>query len=192
MTGLNTEILQTIQSRIDGYADEFNTTYTAWTNAIQAAAGAGAGKATASSQQAAVDDVLRRWRQFTNELKAQSGTVLNNEASMGQLEQLLAQVAEERLTLATLRGEAVTRTDQADSLQPRIRDSPYTNILGLRRVFRPETWNALLGATILFGILALVLGGIMVWMAVTAVTGGKGLGGTGSGGPSFPTIKTQG
>jgi hypothetical protein len=51
----------------------------------------------------------------------------------------------------------MTRDEQAYSVNPKITNSPYVNILGLRRSFRDTTQTGLIVASTLFGILALGL-----------------------------------
>lgn len=140
---------------------EFNEKYTAWVNNVQAG--------NPGQSQAAVEDVLRRWRQYSEELRAQSETVMSNEGVMDALAMLVSQVADEKSTLAKLQSEAVTRTDQADTLNPKTRPSPYTNILGLQRTFRGPTRTGVLIASIVFGVLALAVLGFLTYRVV--VTG---------------------
>lgn len=137
------------EMRILGFIAEFNEKYTAWVNNVQAG--------TPGQSQAAVEDVLRRWRQYSEELRAQSETIMNNEGVMDALAMLVTQVAEEKTTLAKLQSEAITRTDQANTLNPKNVPSPYTNILGLQRTFRGSTRNGILIASIVFGVLALAV-----------------------------------
>ena len=152
-------------AKVEAFVNEFNAAYTAWTNAVQAQS------RQSPAAQAATEDVVHRWRLYNEMLKARSITDMNNASSMSTLENLVAQISEDRITLARLRGEAATRTDQADSLNPRITNSPYTNILG--KMIQPGTWNALLAASVLFGALTLVLTGLLIWAMVRSGQGAK-------------------
>ena len=129
----------------------------AWRNLVQS------GAPTAATGQAALEDVVRRWQQSVTALQAQSDSLMSNESAMDQLGQLANQVAEEKVTLRRLRGEAGTRSDQADSVNPKIRGSPYTNILGLNRTFRDSTRHGILAASIVFGVAALGTLGYLVY-----------------------------
>ena len=126
--------------------DEYNKAMAAWKNM---ALGGG------SQGQAVVDDVLRRWRQHLEALKQQSDNVMGNETVIDNLGRLATQLAEEKETLTRLRNEELTRSDQASSVNPKIRGSPYTNILGLQRTFRPSTRTAIVIVSIIFCVMAL-------------------------------------
>lgn len=139
------------------FESEFNDKMTAWRNALLSG-GQGQGQG-----QGAVDDVLLRWRQSVNSLKSQSEIILSSESVMDSLGTLANEIADEKNTLQRLRNEAVTRSDQSDSVNPKVRGSPYTNILGLQRTFRESTRFNILMVSILFGILALgALGALVV------------------------------
>jgi len=147
------------EQRSAAFATEFNERYIAWTNQLQTG--------SVGQGQAAVEDTLRRWRQYNAELLAQTDSVLSNNNQLTSLADLISQVNEQRSMLTKLQGEASTRTDQANV--PRIINSPYTNILGLRRVFRPSTWNWILAMSVIFGFLALFALVFLVYRVV--VTG---------------------
>ena len=163
------------KTRMD-YTTEFSDKLGAWINAVKSG--------VEGNGLAAVEDVLRRWRQSVAQLQSQSDVILSNDNIMEELSTLASQVASEKATLAKLKGEAVTRTDQADSVNPKIRGSPYTNILGLQRQFRSSTRFAILIASIVFGVLALCVLGFLVYRVVQtgslsptgyAQAGGNGL-----------------
>lgn len=126
----------------------------------------------AAANQAAVADVLDRWQKSLNSLQAQSDHIASNENLMDSLGQLATQVAEEKVTLQKLRGEAGTRSDQADSVNPKVRGSPYTNILWLNRTFRDSTRSGILAASIVFGTLSLGALGYLVYSVMTKETQG--------------------
>jgi len=121
----------------------------------------------AVANQAAVAEVLDRWQKSLNALQSQSDHIMSNENLMDGLGQLATQVAEEKVTLQKLRNEAGTRSDQADSVNPKIRGSPYTNILGLNRTFRGTTRSGILAASIVFGALSLSALGYLVYGVLT-------------------------
>lgn len=149
------------QQKISEFIEEYQTTMTQWKNAVQAGQG--------TQGEAAVQDVLRRWRQFTLDLQEQSAAATQNQAVMDILAQLVSDVGEQKKILAELESEAATRVDQADSLNPKVRNSPYTNILGLNRTFRDSTRTGILIASIIFGVLALGVLSFLVYQVV--VTG---------------------
>lgn len=145
------EMHTTAQARLDRLSQEYQTAMTAWQNGVQAG--------NPAQYEAQVQDILRRWRQFTNDLRSQSEAATANQGVMDLLGQLVAEVGDQQQTLVRLRSEAGTRADQADSLNPKVRPSPYTNILGLQRTFRESTRTTIFWVAIVFGALALgVLG----------------------------------
>jgi hypothetical protein len=135
------------QKRVADFIAEYSSTVEQWRNSVQA------GQATQG--EAAVQDVLRRWRQFTLDLQEQSAAATANQGTMDLLGKMVTEVTEHKKILAELESEAATRVDQADSLNPKVRASPYTNILGLQRTFRDSTRTAILIISIVFGVLAL-------------------------------------
>ena len=102
---------------------------------------------------------------------------------MQRLSELMTEAEEQRSVLARLQSEAGTRTDQADSLNPKVRSSPYTNIMGLQRTFRSGTRTAILIVAIVFAVLAVATLGYLVWRVVSegeivrsgAMVGGRAL-----------------
>lgn len=146
------------QARLDGLSQEYQTALTAWQNGVQAG--------NPAQYEAQVQDILRRWRQFTNDLRAQSEAATANQGVMDLLGQLVAEVGDQQQTLTRLRSEAGTRADQADSLNPKVRPSPYTNILGLQRTFRESTRTAIFWVAIVFGALAL---GVLGYLGVNLI-----------------------
>lgn len=133
----------------------------AWRNSVLSGS-------TSPVGQAAVEDVVRRLRQNISNLQANSEVIMSNDSVMESLSQLAAQVADEKETLKRLRSEAVTRENQSDSVNPKVRGSPYTNMLGLHRTFRSSTWYAILIASIVFGLLALVAFGTFVYGIISS------------------------
>jgi len=157
-----------IQKATD-FKTEFKEKYDAWKNAILAG--------NAGTGQAATEDVLRRWRQQQEILQSKSDQIMSNENVMDSLGQLAIQVAEEKNTLEKLKSESVTRTDQADSVNPKVRGSPYTNILGLQRTFRSSTRLAIMIVSIVFGALAIGTLAYLVYALMTQETTASFIGG---------------
>jgi hypothetical protein len=140
------------------FTDNFNTTMAQIRDEIKASG------APVSIEP--LGDLMRRWSVFVNTLQTDSDTIASNENAMESLSLLAAQNADYKAQLSELRNQALTRSDQADSVNPKIRSSPYTNLLGLHRVFRDSTRFGLLMSSIVFGVGALVAGGIFaadVW-----------------------------
>lgn len=158
MTGWTDELHSAAEQKLNAFAAEFADAMTAWKSA--AAAG------NSDQGQARVDDVLRRWRDFTGNLQTGSLLAAANGTVMERLTTRLAEVSELRDTLADLQGRVGTRTEQADSVNPKVRPSPYVNILGLQRTFRDETRTGLLIASIVIGVVALAVLGVLIWQFV--------------------------
>jgi len=153
------------------FASQYSTAVDAWTIALRTGGNAVAAKGN-------VTDIISRWRASVNNLEKQSDVIMSDQTVMDRLGVIATSVAEERATLAKLRSESGTRFNQADSVNPKIRTSPYTNILGLRRAFRESTRFAILIASIVFGILALAtlgyIGFIVSGPAIGAISGALG------------------
>ena len=150
-----TDANQTAAQQVaDNFATEYASAVDAWTVALRSGGNAVAAKGR-------VTDLVTRWRKSVNDLEQQSDVIMSDQTAMDQLGQLATQVAQERGTLAKLRSEAGSRNVQADSVNPKEKTSPYTNILGLRRTFRESTRLGILIASLVFGVLALVALGVL-------------------------------
>ena len=147
------------QQKLEEFAAEFHAAQEAWRSAVMT----GSGTAIAQTQ---VDDVLRRWRAFVNGLERQTEATIAQDGVMNRLSELLTEAEEQRAILARLQSEAGTRSNQADSLNPKIRQSPYTNIMWLQRTFRGSTRTAILVASVVFALLAVAALGFLVWRVV--------------------------
>ena len=158
MPGWTDELHSNAETQLNGFAAEFADAMTAWKSA--AAAG------NSDQGQARVDDVLRRWRDFTERLQTGSLLATADGSVMDRLTSRLAEVGELRDTLANLEARVRTRTEQATSVNPKVTASPYVNILGLQRVFRDDTRTGLLIASIVFGVLAVGVLGFLVFRGV--------------------------
>lgn len=145
------------------YIEQTNAAFEAYVNGLQ----------SGQPQQtlAALEDVLRRWRQSIQKLRVQTDTLIMSEGVIDALNQIVATVEDEKALLTKLRSESVTRTDQAVSVNPKVTPSPYTNILGLQRTFRSSTRQGIMIATIVFAVLAV---GLVGYLGYQAVAGGLG------------------
>ena len=132
----------------------------AWENAVRSGKPFG-------TEHAALKEHIRLWHQNLEHLKSQSDAIVSNDSVMDDLGQLVTRLAEDKAEFDKLTVEAGTRTNQADSVNPKIRSSPYTNILGLNRIFRPSAQFGILIASIVFGILALAVLAYIVYVVQT-------------------------
>lgn len=148
------ELQRAEEAKTAAFAAEFRTAMEAWKNQVQSGQ-PDAGKAIAAS-------VLERWRGNRVGLQNRAQQVADD-GNMQELETLSGEVIEHRQQLDRLRDEAGTRIDQASSVNPKVRPSGYTNILGLNRIFRSSTWWTLLAASVIFGVLAASLLGYITY-----------------------------
>ena len=155
------------QEKVAAFSAEYGAAVSAWQNNVQAG--------SEGQFEAQVQDILRRWRQFTSDLQEQSSMALADQGVMDLLGATVAEVEEQKQILERLRSEAGTRGDQADSLNPKVRPSPYTNILGLQRTFRSGTRTGILILSIVVGALALAALGYLVYNVVSRPTAGAAL-----------------
>ena len=132
-------------------------------------------------------NVLAEWREFNNSLS----TTLNDQGSSGvdTIGPLAEQVVEQKQILQDLKVRAGTREDQVSSLNPKTAPSPYVNLLGLQRTFRPGTRTAILWTGVAFGFLTLCVLSAMIYMFVVrgivpspTMVGGGSTGGGSTGG----------
>lgn len=152
------------QADYDGLVAALDLTMDAWKDALNT------GNTTqATIAEAAVEEVLRDWRQRLAVLREQVSVVNKSDQSgLNTLSQRVQELMEQRSILAKLRSERVTRDEQATSVNPKAVPSPYTNILGLQRTFRPSVRQGIIIAAIVFGIVALaVLAYVIYAMVVT-------------------------
>jgi septal ring factor EnvC (AmiA/AmiB activator) len=140
------------------HIEETNTAFEAWYNGLQGGQPA--------QTQAALEDVLRRWRASIQQLRATSDTLMASEGELDAMQQMIKEVEDQKSLLAKLQSENGTRVDQAVSVNPKITASPYTNLLFLQRTFRPSTRMGILIATIVFAVLALAVVGFIVYRFV--------------------------
>jgi len=154
----STEQQESATVKMQQFQQQFESALSVWTNGLQT------NNPQQSEQQ--VQEVLRRWRGFTEELQSQSESVTANQGVMNILADLVEEILEQKRILARLKSEAVTREDQANTLNPKNVNSPYTNILGLNRSFNSSTRTSILIATIVFGTVALVLLGLIGYFSL--------------------------
>jgi hypothetical protein len=137
----------------------FNTSYTTarsvWIDAVVNAAANPAQAHTVGPAKAQVDSVLNAWRSAVDSARTGSEAATANSTLIDELSVLSSQVAKERETLRQLQSKQVTSKYQVGSVNPKITQSPYVNILGLRRNFRQSTRVGLIVASSIFGVLAL-------------------------------------
>jgi hypothetical protein len=141
----------------DAFKQQFQTEYEAWRNGIQAGQPA--------QYEASVNSILDKWWAFTNQLSAQVES--DQDGTSSTVADLVKDLETQKQVLAELESEAGTRGDQADSVNPKSKPSPYTNILGLQRTFRESTRSNIFVATLVFAALALVAVAALVFSVVT-------------------------
>ena len=149
------------RQKFEEFGAEFAEAQESWRSAIMAGSGA-------AIAQTRVDDVLRRWRAFVNGLERQTEATIAQDGVMTRLSDMLAEAEEQRAVLARLQSEAGTRADQADSLNPKVRASPYTNIMWLQRTFRGSTRTGILIASVVLAVVAAAALAFLVWRVVAS------------------------
>lgn len=137
------------------YIEETNVAFEAWYNSLLSG--------QSGQQQAALEDVLRRWRGSIQALRATSDSMVMSEGELDMMQLMIKEVQELKSQLKKFQSENGTREDQAVSVNPKVTASPYTNLLFLQRTFRPSARTGILIATILFAVLALVVVGFIVY-----------------------------
>jgi hypothetical protein len=140
------------------YIAQVNQQFEAWIQALQSG--------TQDQSKAALEETLRQWRASIQQLRATSDSLTMSEGELEQLNTLIREVVDLQSVLNKLRSEAGTRADQANSVNPKVRASPYTNLLGLQRTFRPSARTGLLITTIVLAVLALAILGFIVYRVV--------------------------
>jgi hypothetical protein len=150
----------TAEAQSDAFKQQFQTEFEAWRNGIQAGQPA--------QYEASVTAILDKWWALTNQLSAQVEN--DQEGSSTDIAYLVKELETQKQVLADIQSEAVTRGDQADSVNPKSKPSPYTNLLGLQRTFRESTRSNIFVATMIFAVLALVA---IAALTFSVVTGGE-------------------
>lgn len=168
---INAERVAGIQKQLQQMEEDLTAAWIAWDAAILNAARDATEQPKVAPAEARVQEEMRKWRALINDLQQQSEE-RGGSGALHEINQLVEQVADEKQLLAKLRAEAGTRTEQGDSLNPKVRPSPYTNILGLQRTFRDSTRTYILWSAVFFGVLALSALGYLVYQVVV-VSGGQ-------------------
>jgi len=156
------------------HTEQVNAAYEAWINSLQSG--------QQNQSQAALEEALRQWRVSIQQLRAQSDTLANNAGRIDMMEAIVKEISDQKTILKRLKSEAVTRGDQSQSVNPKITASPYTNLLGLQRTFRPATRTALLIVSIVFAVLTAAVGGWLVYSTLGAEGSSSSGGGSQLGG----------
>jgi hypothetical protein len=167
---INAERVAGIQTQLQQMEADVTAAWIAWDTAILNAARDSTEQPKVAPAEARVQEEIRKWRALINDLQQQAEERGGSDA-LQEINQLMEQVADEKQLLAKLRAEAGTRLEQGDSLNPKVRPSPYTNILGLQRTFRDSTRNHILWTSVFFGFLALSALGYLVYQVV--LSGGQ-------------------
>lgn len=150
---------QSADAAITGYIEEYVGKLFEWGSATQSG--------NAAQGQAAIEDVLRRWRGYTETLQAQALHSVDESQTMDKLREVVSSMNDERALLKRLQSEAGTRTEQADSVNPKVTESPYVNILKMQRTFSGAARTGILIAAIVIGILALGFLGFLIYRIAT-------------------------
>lgn len=150
------------------YIEQTNAAFEAWYNSLQSG--------QQNQSQAALEEVLRRWRASLAQLRAESDSLMANDGQLEAMGAIVKEVSDLQATLQKLQSESGTRTDQAVSVNPKVTVSPYTNILGLQRTFRSSTRTGLLIAAIVFACLAIGLAGYIIYRLLGPAIGGSAVG----------------
>ena len=166
---MNAQRLAAIEKMNQETQVQLTAAWVVWSEAIINAARDPTQASAAAQAETKVRNFIEQWRGYVNDMRDAVDQQGDHGGSIDELNRLLEQIEEEKQTLKKLRSEAGTRTDQADSLNPKIRPSPYTNILGLNRTFRESTRTTILWIAIVLGILAI---GVLIFLIVRIQTSG--------------------
>ena len=155
------ENLAEVKATQANFEQEFQAAVANWSNLVQSGGNSAQGQTVA-------EDVLRRWRAHNEMLRDRAQASSQGDAtSLDMLYTLIGEMEEQKAVLAELQSRAGSSVEQASSVNPKVRSSPYTNLLGLDRVFRPSTRTNIIIATIVFAVLAL---GVLGWIVYRMVT----------------------
>lgn len=171
---------QEARSQLAGLEADYNAAYASW----QGALASGSSTTSVATLKLNVQQSLEKWRAYVERLRGRSDAIVANEGTMNRLFALVTETKNQEDILASLRGEAITREDQAYTVNPKTRQTPYSNILGLRRIFRESTRSVLFYVSLVFAVLAIAVigyiayaiysaGGVVAEAAYRAAGGGK-------------------
>lgn len=128
------------------------------------AAAQGATSSTLASSRTNLQNHLDTWNAAVQE------AVRRSQADITKVSEKAATLAESQQTLQDLLAKQGTRDEQASSVNPKVTQSPYVNILGLRRNFRQNTRVGLIVASVAFGVLALGALGYYITRSISEKT----------------------
>ena len=167
---LNTQSVDTMEKSFENAEAQLTQAYMDWIGAlINAAREPSANMNTiATVAESRFQETLSQFRATVNSMLESADNTANSGSVMDRLNQMVETLSQEKQILARLQSEAGTRVDQADSLNPKVRPSPYVNILGLERTFRDSTRIGILIAGIVFGVLALAAMGFLIYQVVAS------------------------
>lgn len=158
---LSAENLAEAKAQQANFERELQAAVANWSNLVQSGGSSAQG-------QAAAEDVLRRWRAHIEMLRDRAKATSQGEGtSLDVLYTLIGEMEEQKAILTQLQSRAGSAIEQASSVNPKVRSSPYTNILGLERVFRSSTRTNILIAAIVFAVLAF---GVLAWIVYRMIT----------------------
>ena len=169
---------------------EYSEAYTIWTNTIKDSARDPSLQPEANKAAAQVSSILQKMRIFVRDLQRASSDAISQGDVLQKINDLATQIAEEKIELAKLLAVSGTRDEQSHSLNPRSTPSPYTNILGLNRVFRDSTRFTIMILSVLFGAFSL---GLIIYLMYKIAYSSPGFSGiSGSSGSSGIQNPNQG
>ena len=151
-----------MQAQLDAVKADTLNAKSAWENAIIQGAGV-------DVAQGHLDTAMLSFRAFVDSLRRNVDQLSANTTIIDDLSRMAGTLAEEKEMLKQVLAEGGSVSSQYDAINPKIRESPYINILGLQRNFRESTRIALIIASIIFGILTLCM---IAYYIVTAISGG--------------------
>ncbi len=153
---MNAQRLEALQTKTGDLKLQLMAAWAEWSESIINAAREPTQASATAQAETKVRNLIEQWRGDVNVMREAVEQQGMSSGGIDELNRLLEQIAEEKQTLTKLRSEAGTRVDQADSLNPKIRPPPYTNILGLQRTFRESTRTTLLWIAVVTAVLAAV------------------------------------
>ena len=155
---------QEARSQLTELEADYDAAYAKW----QGALASGSSDVSVATLKLYVQQSLEKWRAYVERLRGRSDAIVANESTMNRLFALVTEAKDQEDILASLRGEAVTRADQAYTVNPKTRQTPYSNILGLRRIFRESTRSVLFYVSIVFAVLAIATIGYVAYAVYSA------------------------
>jgi hypothetical protein len=155
---------QTSRAQLTELEADYDAAYSKW----QGAVASGSSDVSVATLKLYVQQSLEKWRAYVERLRGRSDAIVANEGTMNRLFALVTDAKDQESILASLRGESVTRADQAYTVNPKTRQTPYSNILGLRRIFRESTRTILFYVSLVFAVLAIATVGYMAYAVYIA------------------------